>query len=267
MNDDFLTKFRQSPRPEFAQALYVRLAQDGKTHKSTGWSPAARRAALVLAALCLAFALALAVSPAVRAAVEDILAKEIPEQMRTGEGETYAEIWTPASPDQIAADHPFFARFPTWVPSGYKLQRQAALFYGSMYQEMPSHALVQWKNARGETIQLDVTKGSCLDGSSEDSANMGPDCTLASYFSVGLENEPQVIAVTDQPAILFRGVFGLADLSGTIREWNPSRGTWNTNPEAGYSLIWENERRTFFLVVSSRRISEKGVIRIAESIP
>ena len=277
MNDDFLSGFRRLPRPEFAQALYAKLARDAETQQIPGRGLAARRAALAAAALCLAFLLAMAASPDARAAVAEILAKitvrgmtvmvneEIPERLRSGEGETYSTIWSPSSPEEIAADHPFFAKFPAWVPPGYSLQKGAALYYVSMYDE-PSGALFQWANKRGGVIQLQVTRGSCPGGPSE-GTGLGPDCTVLSYYSVGLESRPQVVAVNDQPAVLFRGVMQLADLSGTIRKWNPSRGTWNMDPAAGLTLVWENEGRTYVLVASSRAIREEDVLRVANSTP
>ena len=68
MNDDFLSDFRQTPRSEFTQTLYIKLKQSEKAGLLMSQSFMAKRIAFVLAALCLTFALTIALSPNVRAA-------------------------------------------------------------------------------------------------------------------------------------------------------------------------------------------------------
>ncbi len=274
MNDDFLSKFRQSPRPEFAQSLYAQLTHNAKARPLISRHSTAKRIAFALAALSVMFVLTIAVSPAVRAAVDNIIAKitvggttvivsEEPPAP-SGAGESYSLIWTPVSPNDISANYSFFARLPAWVPSGYTLQARGALYYLSMFDETPFSSLFEWKNDVGETIQLYVLKGSCPNGPSHDPA-LG--CTLASYIIVGLESEPEVIAINGQPGIFYRGVTGLADLSGSVRKWNPSRWKPNKDVTKGASMIWESDGRTFILAVESTTITQEGLLRIAESIP
>ncbi len=286
MNDDFFSNFRQSPRAEFTQSLYAKLMQDAKAGPFIGRHSTAKRIAYALAALCLIFAVTIAVSPAVRAAalaaVEQIIAKitmrgitvwvyeELPPAS-TAESESYGEIWTPVSPKDISTDYSFFAKLPTWVPSNYVLQERAALYYGSMYNESPSSALFEWKDKAGEKLQLWIQKGSCPNGPLYDPN--GPlhdrrsDCTLEAYIVVGLDSEPQVVAINGQPAIFFRGVMGLADLSGSVRKWNPSRWKSSKDVTKGASMIWESDGRTFVLIVESMTITKEDIIRLAESIP
>jgi len=277
MNDDFLSSFRQKPRLGFAQALQKKLAQVPQAEPLAARRRVGARVGLLLAALALALILALAVSPAARAAVGEFIAKiavrgltvtvEEERPVLRGKGESYSVIWRPATPDGISADYPFYAHFPSRVPPGYRLQQQAALYYLSMYDDMPLEALIQWQAAEDEAIQLTVTKGACPNGPPEDGLHFDSDCMYAGYISVGLESEPKVVAVNDEPAVLFRGVIQFADLWDTDREWNPSRGRWNTDPAAGYSLYWEDDGRRYSLIASSRHITERQLLRMAESIP
>lgn len=289
MNDDFFSKFRQSPRPEFNQSLYIKLTHDERARPIINRHPIAKRIAYVLAALCLMFALTLAVSPAVRAAaltvMDDIIEiitvrgvtifvsdEPLPTPAAPAEGgESYSEIWTPLSPHDISANHPFFAKLPTWVPSGYVLQERAALYYGAMYDVAPGSAVFEWKDNTGETIQLEVMKGSCLNGEFYDPD--GPlhdrrsDCTIGIYVTVGSENKPQILEINRQPAVFFQGVWGLADLSDPVRKWNPFRWKPTKDVTNGAWITWENDGRTFRLLVESAAITKEDVIRLAESIP
>jgi hypothetical protein len=181
-------------------------------------------------------------------------------------GESYSEIWTPISPNNISANYSFFARLPTWVPTGYVLQERAALYYGSMYAETPDSALFEWKDNTGETIQLQVMKGSCPNGPGPSQVRTS-DCTLAIYVSVGLKSEPQVTAVNGEPAILYTGLTGFADLSGLVRKWNPSRWKAIKDITKGATMIWESKGRTFMLTVESATITKEDILRLAESIP
>lgn len=276
MNDEFFTKFRQSPPPEFVKSLFVRLTQETNSHP---FPPQTfmKRLVLALMALCLAFALAMLISPDVRAAVSDLLAKitvkgttifvsdDVPAVVE--ESETYAEIWTPMSPDEILANYPFFAELPTWVPAGYTLQERAAIYSGGMNTDVPSSVLFEWKNKKGELIQLNIQKGSCPDGPTYDSGASRSDCTHQAFFSVGLETQPQVIEVNDQPAVLFYDFLFLRDVSGSVREWNPTRYKFNNHDPEALFLRWEADGRTFEIAVKSRTISRRALIRLAESIP
>jgi len=278
MNDNFLSKFQQSPRPEFVQSLYANLARQTNAEHKISYTSPARRITVALAALCLLFALTLIISPTLRAAalavVDDIIAKitvkgttifvsEEPVPIPTpGISESYSMIWTPTTPGAIAADYPFFASMPLWIPPAYELQTRAALFFGSMYDESPSSALYEWKDRRGNTIQLSVMNGSCPNGSGP-SQIPSSDCTLSIYISMGLDSEPQVVAVNDQPAVLYKGISTLSDLSGSVRKWNPSRGKVIND---GTTMIWESREKTFQLVIESAKITKKDALRLAESI-
>lgn len=278
MNDDFFSAFRESPRSEFTESLYHRLMQDTNTRRAIYRNPTVKRVSLAFLALVAVFAFTLAVSPAARAAVDELITtiivrgttvfvssdepdySTLPEEF-----ESYSVIWKPITPEKIASDYAFFAKLPAWVPSGYVLQDRAALNYPVIYGE-PSFALFQWKNDAGDMIQLEVNKGSCPHGPFYESGAPRSDCTLSSLLSVGAESEPQVIAVHDQPGVLIGVAFGFADLSGSA-EWNPYRGKMSKDPAQGASMIWEDDGRTFLLSAGSATVTKQELIRLAESIP
>jgi hypothetical protein len=279
MNDDFFSTFREEPPPVFTQSLYHKLAHETEAQHGVRRNSNLKRMGLAFAALILVFALTLAVSPAARAAMDEIITEiivrgttvfvsnEVPDYSTfPEESESYAVIWTPVSPEEISADYPFFAKLPTWVPSGYVLQERAALYYWDMFAP-PSSSLFQWKNGHGEMIQLEVNKGSCPNGPFYESGAPRSDCAIQAFISVGKESEPQVIAVHDQPGVLIRVAYGFADLSGDVREWNPDRWKKSKDPAKGISMIWENDGRTFRLVAESAAITKEDLIRLAESIP
>ena len=87
------------------------------------------------------------------------------------------------------------------------------------------------------------------------------------YFEVGPESEPQVIDLNGQTAVFIHGVGGLADLSGLVRKWNPSRWKSSEDDTKGPWMIWENNGRTFILIATSATITKEDVIRLAKSIP
>jgi hypothetical protein len=276
MNEEFLSKFRQEPRPEFNQSLYAKLTQDEKTGSFLSRHFTAKRMVLALVALSLVFALTLVVSPTVRAAVTDIIKTIIVKGVTVwvyddvpavkGESETYSEIWTPVGPDDISTNYPVFAKLPTWVPSGYLLQERAALF-GSMAPDVRDSALFEWKNKHGDTLQLRVSKGSCPNGPLWESGAPRSDCGHMMYIEVGPKDQPEVIKINNQPALLFPHLQMLMELSDPIRKWNPYRVKYdNRDPEA-FFLIWEFDGMRFEIAAKSRTISKEDLIHLAESIP
>lgn len=284
MNDKFLYRLHEEPDPEFVKNLRQTLnrsssyniKQDEKTGSILSRHPTAKRITLALAALILAFALAIMVSPAVRAAVTDIIETIIVRGTTIwvnddvpavrGEEESYSSIWTPVSPSKISADYPDFAKLPTWVPSGYVLQERAA-FFGSVGKDIPYSVLFEWKNKHGDTIQLDVSKGSCPNGLFWESGEPRQDCTYRWSFNADSDNKPEVITINEQPAVLLPGLQILVDLSDPVGQWNPYRGKYdNRDPEA-FFLVWDADGMLFQLAAKSPTISRRDLIRFAESVP
>ena len=284
MNDKFLYLLHEEPEPEFAKKLgqkltqppYTRPAQDAKAGLYFGRHFNAKRIGLTLMALSLAFALTLIVSPNVRAAVTDIIKTIIMRGVTVwvsddipavkGESETYSEIWKPVNPGDISRSYPDFAKLPTWVPSGYLLQDRAA-YIGSMTENVPTSVLIEWKNNNSDTIQLKVSKGSCPNGQLWASGAPRSDCAYGWYINVDSKNQPELIKINEQPAILFPHLQLLMDLADPIRKWNPYRMKFdNRDPEA-FFLIWESGGMRFELAARSQTISKEDLIRLAESIP
>jgi hypothetical protein len=69
MNDDFLTKFRKTPRPEFAASLYERI----NTPMQTKTAPQGIRFAALAVSLFIVLTMALFLSPSVRAFGQSLL--------------------------------------------------------------------------------------------------------------------------------------------------------------------------------------------------
>lgn len=276
MSEDFFLTFRESPRPEFTESLYRKLTKETKMQQVTRRTLFVKRVSLACLALILAFALTLVVSPTARAAVFELLAKitvrgttvfvsdDVPAF--SGEGETYSAIWTPIDSSEISLKYPFFAKLPTWIPPGFVLQERAAL-YGSMDLDVLSSVVVEWKNDRGDVIQINIQKGSCPNGPSYESGAQRSDCRREALFSVGLEAQPQVVAVNDQPAVLFKNYLLLMDLSDPVQKWNPSRATFNNRDPEALFLTWETDEMTFDIAVKSPSVTEEDLLRLAESIP
>jgi hypothetical protein len=281
--DDFPSEFRQPPRPEFAQSLYASLDQAARTAPLPGRHATAKRIALALVGGCLlVFALYLAAPAAARATLDEFIAKitfrgltvkvyneEFPTSIPASE--SYNEIWKALSPADISAGYPAFAPLPAWAPPGYNLQERAALYYQSPYAKTPSSAVFEWKNPAGRAIQLRVGNGSCPNGLFYDpdgpSHVMRSDCLISINISLPLKSEPQVLAVNAQPAILYSGLAGLADLSGPVKTWNPLRWKAIKDINSGSMLIWENQGWTFWITAESTAVSRRDLLRMAESIP
>jgi hypothetical protein len=180
-------------------------------------------------------------------------------------------VWKPLSPEGISREYPFFAKLPAWVPVGYTLQDQAALYYTSTIETPPFSALFQWKDENGGWIQLEIMNGSCLNGQFHNSddgfQDRRSDCTLAMYITVESERQLDVTTVHDQPAVFFYGNLMIADLSGASQTWNPSRWLYASDETTGMTMIWENDGRTYSLVTEAAKLTKEDMLRLAESIP
>src|SRR5688572_1982641 len=124
MNDEFLYLLHEEPESEFAKNLRqklslspsINLRQGAKAESIVGQRLTKNRMVLALVTLSGMFVLTLFVSPAVRAAVIDIIETIIVRGTTVwvsddvpaikGEGETYSVIWTPISPGDLSANYP-----------------------------------------------------------------------------------------------------------------------------------------------------------------
>lgn len=286
MNDNFFSKFRQSPREEFAQSLYAKLNREVQPPKPVYQKRPSRALAYVMAAFLATIILGVAVAPAsARAIVEKIIATlrvkgvtvfvDDEVYVPTGDAavesyESYGDVWTPFAPRDIALQYPYYSRIPGWVPAGFVLQERAALFFATIYSEEPSSSILVWKNKDNETIQLETTKGSCPNGEYYDPD--GPlhdrrqDCTHSIYILVGPGAKIDVKTVKGQPAIVINRDAYFYDLSSSV-QWNPSRWRSGKDSTTGLWMTWEVDGITYFIVTDSKTITVDDFVRIGESIP
>ena len=136
MNDDFLTKFRQPPRREFAAALYERINVPMNEKTRFTWTRMT-----FAAALSLAVAAALAFSPSVRAALSYLFLEiggvtYIQEDPAAGPTATplpeSAITLVPSETLPLAEARekfPFKISLPAWVPEGYVMSSSVRLTY------------------------------------------------------------------------------------------------------------------------------------------
>lgn len=129
--DDFLTQFRETPRPEFADQLYRRINQPMNTTHANS-SPVRRRLALTFALLSLLLVMLVVASPAARTLAADLVRQFGAITVAP------ADVASPAEPAPTAApptnDAVAFARNaaeastiagftvlqPGWLPAGYE---------------------------------------------------------------------------------------------------------------------------------------------------
>ena len=86
-NDDFLSRLREPPRPEFAATLYARLHDERSTGMVAEYvAPVARHALRYVAALCLLCGIAATASPSARAGMLETV-----QRLRQIGGATFVE--------------------------------------------------------------------------------------------------------------------------------------------------------------------------------
>ncbi len=282
MNDDFLYLLREEPEPEFANNLREQLTQQS-SHKLAkdrlffSRTFPAKRMVWALALFSLVCALTLIILLSARAAVADFFQVIIMKGVTVwvsddvpavkGESETYSDIWTAITPADLSTSHPIFAKMPAWVPADYVLQERAALFASPGRENMAYSALLEWKNSRGEIIQLKISKGSCPNGQLWESGEPRSDCAYRWSFNVDSKRSPELISIHNQPAIYFPELQMLMDLTDPIKKWNPTRVKYdNRDPEASF-WIWESNGMRFEMAVKSGTTTQEDLIRFAESIP
>jgi hypothetical protein len=135
MNDDFLTRYRKSPRREFSEALYQRIHVPMNTRRT----PSLRRLTFAVA-LGMALIAAVAFSPSARAAVQSLVV-EIGGMFLMEPDETASQA-TPLPESQVTivpqetlplaeaqAKLPYSISLPTWVPDGFTMGTSVRISY------------------------------------------------------------------------------------------------------------------------------------------
>lgn len=233
MNDDFLTRFRKAPRPDFAAALYQRINKPMNTQLRL---TTLRRPALVLAAVCAVVALVLAVSPSARAAVQTLI-KEIGGVRFTesalspgSDNETIAPYET-MSLAEAQATVPYTFGVPSWAPDGFELvEVNVSQFTGGV-----TPVTIVWHKTTPELVGVIIL----FVGQDMADWRVGP-------------GSVEEIQINGQPAGLVRGAYD-----------GDNHNQWNV--DSGIALMWTKGDVTYNLRGSE--VSVENLVRMAESIP
>lgn len=262
MNDNFLTQFRESPRPEFARALYDRISQETKTPLlSLPIGTVKKRLVWAMAALCLAFVVALAASPEVRAQVSQFWSiiggvwfrvttqPPMPPVMRplpTASGKV--SLGKELSLTEAKAELAFAFKIPTWAPEGFVLHDKVTIHDWPINR----HVSLFWYNAQRVPIQLMVRHNVYYDFW-ERKYKVGPPISLP--VPPGSVEE---VKINGQPAALIYGFWGY--------RYDISQPT----PQPAFlpmlALQWMEGEVVYWLSADQRYVTVNDLIRMAESM-
>lgn len=235
MNDDFLTRYRKSPRREFGEALYKRINVQVNTKRV----PFVRRLTIA-AALGMALVAALAFSPRAGAAVNGLIVK-IGEMIFWEPDETASQA-TPLPESQITlvpeeilpmseaqAKLSFSISLPTWVPEGFVMGHSVRIAYFPNITQ----AIITWSssNPRAAIIELMIM---------DKRVN----------WVVDTDNVHEIM-VNGQPAAMVGG------------GWDADSGLWDSG--ADLSLSWMKGEEMYRLSAPGGTVED--LVRMAESIP
>ena len=237
MNDDFLTKFRQPPRREFAAALYERINVPMNEKTRFTWTRMT-----FAAALSLAVAAALAFSPSVRAALSYLFLEiggvtYIQEDPAAGPTATplpeSAITLVPSETLPLAEARekfPFEISLPAWVPEGYVMSSSVRLTY---FPDDLTFVEISWSgpNFADGPIILAISR--------------------PVKWEVDLDHV-QEVQINGQPAGLAGG------------GWDADTGQWDT-VQHNLTLTWLRGEAMYQL--RSPGLTAEEVIQVAESIP
>lgn len=135
MSDEFLYRFRELPRPEFAEALKARISQEPRR------SPTARKVRTGLVVLLAALIIAACAAPQTRTPIVQatkavvrvfLLQRTAPRSVYTTGGPPRMEVELPSGEKKMVTVEtmflseaqqrvPFQIRIPTWVPEGLEM--------------------------------------------------------------------------------------------------------------------------------------------------
>lgn len=245
MSDDFLTILREPPRREFADGLYRKLSQLTESRAVPFGMVTAKRLALALAILVLAFGGLFALSPEVRAQVGEAI-------KRIG-GISYKETDQVApmtlsavtiqgknvSLDEARSLVPYDLKVPTWVPSGFVMEKDLQIV---TKEDLPMKRVSNWSVP--VTMVWRDRDNRAIVLTEQLASGVGP-------IQVGKESV-QEVKINGQPGALIGGM------------WDGASGTWRY-PNM-LSLMWLDERLVYKLYSSSSVISVGDLIRMAESL-
>ena len=235
MNDDFFTKFRKTPRREFAAALYERINIPMREQRNFTW-----KRLTFAAALCLALAAALAFSPIARAAFTYIF-REIGGVTYLEEDPAAGPTATPL-PESAITIVPedvlplsearekvsFEISLPTWAPEGFIMGTSVRISY---FPGRYTPVNITWSGNDPVLGNIVLTVGQRVS------------------WLVDLEHLHEV-QINSEPAGLTGG------------GWDADTGQWTGRD---LTLTWM--RGDVMYILSSPGVPAEDLIRMAESIP
>jgi uncharacterized protein DUF4367 len=252
-NDQFLYEFREPPRDAFAKSLGRRLSnlQEHSTMNTSFWKRVAiRRMAWALSALTLVLAVTLMVSPAARAALDEIvqiiggvriITSEDGTPPPAGAADPVTEvpsIFTTVANAQTMV--PFL--MPAYVPDGFDLQ-EGNVVVSDFPSNVEPDGIMRMVNVTW--IKVTNTSAVGLSLSVGEREDIG--------LNVGHNNNAREVLVNGQPAVLYRG------------SWNADTGKFT--PDSDLNLAWKHGGLFYWLMAAAGGATEEDLIRMAESIP
>lgn len=232
MNDEFLTRFRKPPPPEFSEALYERIMTEMNTQRNFNI-----RRIMFAAAFCLALIAALAFSPTAQASFNHLV-RQIGGITFFGPDETVDQPPLPESqitivPEQTLplsearAKLPYAISLPTWVPEGFMMATSVRIsYFGTKYTPVE----ITWSGSDPMVGGIILTVGQPV------------------QWLVDTDHL-QEVQITGQPAGLTGG------------NWDADSGQWTGDDQ---TLTWMKGAVMYRL---SSRLPVEDLIRVAESIP
>ncbi len=241
MNDDFISRLRATPRPEFAEALYHRISQESRRPLHALGNPTpAKRLAWGLAALCLAFTLSWLGFPQVRAAVGEAVRRIGAIQVWETEEHPYpggqVKVISPRLVSLAEAQNLFGDKLalPAWVPVGFTLKDEVQI-YGD--GDVPVGIELTWENTSSHrSIDLYL-------------AYSTQDFVPTEIVGTGSVEE---VLVNGEPAALVRGA------------WNSTTHEWGATELV--HLHWAKGEVAYQLLMGEGTIPIEDLVRMAESM-
>jgi len=236
MNDRFLRDYSITPRPAFIQDLRNRVGiqkDNGLRVRSLQLRPIAIGAITLL----LALTLTLAVSPAVRAQLQEwtgVIGGVLFTATGDYPGEGGSVTIIPSeemSLNEARAVLPFTVDLPTWVPQGYALEEKVSIL---RFEDGVERIYIHWGSPEKALLELNIEN------------------TADPKWLVGPESIEE-LSVNGKLAALVRG------------GWNADTKQWD-NPET-LTLFVPHQEQTYIFIAREDDISLDELIHIAESLP
>lgn len=236
MNDRFLKDYSIAPSPAFAQDLRNRLGMH-KENDQRGRITQLRPIALGAITLVLALTITLAVSPSVRAQLQEWTGKIAGVIFTTtGDypGDDGAVTIIPSeslSLEEARSILPFAIDLPTSIPEGYALEEKVSIL---RFEDGIERVYIHWSAPEKALLALEIEN------------------TTDPKWLVGPESIQEML-VNGEPAALVRG------------GWNADTKQWDNLDTL--TLYVPHKDQTYIFVARENDISVDTLIRIAESLP